>query len=75
MSKDTNGKKRGISLTEGHIVVKNRKIKMSDVVVFCLCLVISLAIWIYATGVERMEESKQIDQIQQGIQNVQQESN
>ncbi len=58
MLKDTIGKKKGISLTEGHIVVKNKKFKKSDIIVFGVCVIISLVIWIYAAGVERMEEAK-----------------
>ncbi len=73
MSKETTGKKRGISLSGGHIVVKNKKFKKSDIIVFFLCILMSLIIWIYATGAERKETAKQLDQLQQDIQAVQQD--
>ncbi len=47
-----------ISVKEGHIVVKNKKFKKSDIIVFCVCIVISFVIWIYATNTERREAEK-----------------
>ena len=37
---------------KGELIVKNKKFKKSDILAFCICLVVSLAIWIYATNVE-----------------------
>lgn len=52
------GKNKGVSVQEGHIVVKNKKFKISDIVMFLLCVVISLVIWIYATNAEKREAQK-----------------
>ena len=43
-------KKSGISLQEGNLVVKNKKFKKSDIIVFGVCLFVALAIWLYATN-------------------------
>ena len=51
-------KQKLLSSTEGHIVVKNKKFKKSDIVVFCVCVVISLVIWIYATNLENKEAAQ-----------------
>ena len=51
-------KKNSLSVTEGHIVVKNKKFKISDIVMFLVCVIISLIIWIYATNVEKKEAQK-----------------
>ena len=48
-------KRNTLSVKEGHIVVKNKKFKISDIVMFVVCVVISLVIWIYATNVEAKE--------------------
>jgi len=45
-------KNNSVSVKEGHIVVKNKKFKISDIVMFLVCVVVSLVIWIYATNVE-----------------------
>ena len=63
-------KKKIISSEEGHIVVKNKKFKKSDIIVFCVCLLISLVIWVYATGVERKDAEKK-NEILNEIQTVQ----
>lgn len=47
-----------ISSSEDHILVRDKKIKKSDIAVFCVCIIISLVIWIYATNVERREAAK-----------------
>lgn len=51
-------KGKGVSVQEGHIVVKNKKFKISDIVMFLVCVVISLIIWIYATNAEKREAQK-----------------
>lgn len=37
---------------QGELIVKNKKFKKSDILIFCVCLIVSLIIWIYATNVE-----------------------
>ena len=51
-------KSNSLSVKEGHIVVKNKKFKISDIVMFLVCVIISLVIWIYATNVEKKEAQK-----------------
>ena len=51
-------KNKSVSVKEGHIVVKNKKFKISDIIMFLVCVVISLVIWIYATNVEKREAQK-----------------
>ena len=53
-------KQKILSSTEGHIVVKNKKFKKSDIIVFCVCIVISLLIWVYATNVEQRNAEKEV---------------
>ena len=55
MAKEQN---KSVSVKEGHIVVKNKKFKISDILMFLACLVISLVIWIYATNVEKRDAQK-----------------
>ena len=62
-------KSNSLSVKEGHIVVKNKKFKISDIVMFLVCVIISLVIWIYATNVEKKEAQK-LDNIQGGVQVV-----
>jgi len=49
-------KKNGGILKEGHLVVKSKKFKRSDIFALCICLVLALVIWIYATNVEINKE-------------------
>lgn len=67
MSKE---KQKIISSNEGHIVVKNKKFKKSDIFVFCVCIVISLVIWVYATNVERRDAAR-LENIQSEIESSQ----
>ena len=62
-------KSNSLSVKEGHIVVKNKKFKISDIVMFLVCVIISLVIWIYATNMEKKEAQK-LDNIQGGVQVV-----
>ena len=32
------------------LVVKKKRIKKSDILVFCLCLIVSIGVWMYATN-------------------------
>ncbi len=50
--------KKIISSDDAHILVKDKKIKKSDIVVFCACIVIAFVIWICATNAERWEAAK-----------------
>ena len=63
-------KNKSVSVKEGHIVVKNKKFKISDIITFLMCIVISLIIWIYATNVEKREAQK-IENIGSEAQTVQ----
>ena len=63
-------KNTSVSVQEGHIVVKNKKFKISDIVTFLVCVVVSLVIWIYATNVEKKEAQK-LEDIQAELQTVQ----
>ena len=47
-----------VRIDEGHIVVKNKKFKKSDILVFGVCLLLSLIIWVYAANLEIKEASK-----------------
>ena len=67
MAKDKNN---SVSVQEGHIVVKNKKFKISDIGTFLVCVVVSLVIWIYATNVEKKEAQK-LEDIQAELQTVQ----
>lgn len=40
------------SAQKGELIVKNKKFKKTDILLFGVCLVVSLVIWIYATNVE-----------------------
>lgn len=51
-------KNKSVSVKEGHIVVKNKKFKISDIIMFLVCLLISLIIWIYATNAEKRDAQK-----------------
>ena len=51
-------KNKGVSVQEGHIVVKNKKFKISDIITFLVCVLISLVIWIYATNIDKKEDAK-----------------
>lgn len=62
--------KKGVSVEEGHIVVKNKKFKITDIILFLVCLGISLTIWIYATNVEKRDAQK-MEELQEGLQTVQ----
>lgn len=37
---------------KGELIVKNKKFKKSDILVFGICLAVALTIWIYATNIE-----------------------
>ena len=45
-------KKRGISIEEGTLVVKNKKFKKSDIIIYGVCLLAAFLIWIYASNVK-----------------------
>ena len=40
------------SAQKGELIVKNKKFKNTDILIFGVCLVVALVIWIYATNVE-----------------------
>lgn len=63
-------KSNSVSVKEGHIVVKNKKFKISDIVMFLVCVIVSLLIWIYATNVEKKEAQK-LEDIQAELQTAQ----
>lgn len=56
---------RGI-LKEGHLVVKNKKFKKSDIVAFGVCLIVALVIWIYATNSE-MNKEKELESLKEEL--------
>ena len=56
MAKEQN---KNLAVKEGHIVVKNKKFKISDIILFAVCVVISLVIWIYATNAEQKQLDKE----------------
>ena len=57
MAKENKEKKVAIS-KEGDLVVKNKKFKKSDIFAFCVCLLVALVIWLYATNVEINKEKE-----------------
>ena len=63
-------KSNSLSVKEGHIVVKNKKFKISDIVMFLVCVIVSLVIWIYATNMEKKEAQK-LENIQAELQTIQ----
>lgn len=58
---------KNLSVEEGHIVVKNKKFKITDLVMFAVCVVAALAIWLYATGAEQRKTEK-IEELQENLQ-------
>ena len=62
MAKEKKEKKIGLS-KEGDLVVKNKKFKKSDIFAFCVCLIVALFIWLYATNVE-INDAKELDVLQ-----------
>lgn len=69
MAKETKEKKVTIS-KEGDLVVKNKKFKKTDVLAFCVCLIVALVIWLYATNVE-INKAKEHEALQGDISTVQ----
>lgn len=47
---------------EGDLVVKNKKFKKSDVLAFCVCLIVALVIWLYATNVD-INKAKEFEEL------------
>ena len=62
--------KKSLSVQEGHIVVKNKKFKISDIILFLICVAISLTVWIYATNAEKREAQK-MGELKEELQTVQ----
>ena len=62
-------KHNALSVKEGHIVVKNKKFKISDIVMFLVCVVISLVIWIYATNVEEKQAKDEAKKLAEEVVN------
>ena len=69
MAKEKKEKKVGFS-KEGDLVVKNKKFKRSDILVFCVCLIVAFVIWLYATNLE-MNNEKEHDVMQGDVPTVQ----
>ena len=44
--------KKNLAVEEGHIVVKNKKFKITDIILFAVCIVIAFVIWMYASNAE-----------------------
>ena len=61
---------KNLSVEEGHIVVKNKKFKISDIILFFVCIVISFVIWMYASNAEQKEQLPN-DESQEEISTVQ----
>ena len=61
---------KNLSVEEGHIVVKNKKFKISDIILFFVCIVISFVIWMYASNAEHKEQLPN-DESQEEISTVQ----
>ena len=59
-------KKNGGILKEGHLVVKNKKFKRSDIFAIGICLVLALVIWIYATNIE-MNKEKDLETLKEEL--------
>lgn len=58
-------RKRGL-LKEGHLVVKSKKFKKSDIIAFGICLLVALVIWIYATNVE-MNDKRELETLKEEL--------
>ena len=61
---------KNLSVEEGHIVVKNKKFKISDIILFFVCIVISFVIWMYASNLEQKEQLPN-DESQEEISTIQ----
>ncbi len=55
-------KNSGVQINKEHIVVKNKKFRNADILVFVFCLLAALVIWLYAKNVD-IDEQKQIENI------------
>ena len=64
-------KNKNLSVKEGHIVVKNKKFKISDIIMFLVCLIISFVIWMYASNAEQKNQPPHDDEPQDGVKTVQ----
>ena len=53
------------------VVVKKKKFSKSDILVFGVCLVVSLLVWLYATNLQKTaaekEQNKVADAVESGI--------
>ena len=50
------------------VVVKRKRFKKSDLLVFAVCFVVSVAIWLYATNLQKAAEDKEIADIKGAVQ-------
>ena len=53
-------------LKEGHVIVKNKKFKKSDIIAFGICLAVALVIWLYATNSE-MSKGKELESLKEEL--------
>ena len=44
-----------------NLVVKKKRIKKSDILVFGVCLVASVAVWLYASNLQKAAQEKELD--------------
>lgn len=56
----------------GKVVVKRKRFKKSDILVFLICLAVSVTVWLYASNSQKAAEDKEItdlkDAVQSGVQ-------
>ena len=43
------------------LVVKKKRIKKPDILVFCVCLVVSVVVWMYASNLQKTAQEKELD--------------
>ena len=43
------------------LVVKRKRIKKSDVLVFCICLMASVTVWLYASNLQKSAQEKELN--------------
>ena len=46
---------------ETKLVVKKKRIKKSDILVFCVCFVGSVVVWMYASNLQKAAQEKELD--------------
>ncbi len=52
----------------GRVVVRRKRFKKSDILVFAICLLVSIVVWLYATNSQKAAEDKTKNDIENAVQ-------